>query len=343
MVRVCFFARLLPGTSRAFRLEALERAEFYKQDIEILGDLGFDVTVATCWDEIPRQVDFYFVWWWNWAFLPLAKAGFGRQPCIITGVFDYQMEKANQDYVHRPAWQRWLMRVALENAAANVFLSDYEFRQVTAALKVHNPFYVPLVVDAGIFRPGTGPREEFILSIARMHTGNARRKSFPEIIRAIPLVRARHPQMRFVFAGYRGGDTEYLESLAQRIGVSDCVEFPGAVSREKKIELMQRCRVFLSPSRHEGFGLAILEAMSCGAPVVSSPAGAVPEVLGDTGLQVDGTSPQEIADAVNIYLDSAQFREEMGSRARQRAETVFPYARRKESLEQIIKRTLENA
>ena len=77
--------------------------------------------------------------------------------------------------------------------------------------------------------------------------------------------------------------------------------------------------------------------------MVSSPAGAVPEVLGDTGLQVDGTSPQEIADAVNIYLDSAQFREEMGSRARQRAETVFPYARRKESLEQIIKRTLENA
>jgi glycosyltransferase involved in cell wall biosynthesis len=123
----------------------------------------------------------------------------------------------------------------------------------------------------------------------------------------------------------------------------DSVEFPGVISREQKISLMQHCKIYVSPSWYEGFGLTILEAMSCGAPVISSPVGAVPEVVGDAGLLVDGTSPEAIADAVNRYAEDATLREEVGRRGRIRAETEFPYSRRKRDLAKVIADLLERA
>jgi len=335
-MRVCFFARVLPKSSRTVRLEALQRAEFYKQDIDILRRLGFDITIATSWSEIPSDVDFYFIWWWQWGFMPIWKNGLPRKPCLITGVFDFRWTSGQGDYFHRSPWQRWLMRYALRRADANIFISQLEYRQVSQAFEVNNPFYIPLVVDTQTFRPTAQPREDFALAIGRMDQGNTVRKCFPEVLRAIPLIRTCHPRMRFVIAGYKGSDFPKLDLLAHQLGVTEFVEFPGAIPREKKIELMQRCKVFLSPSRYEGFGLAILEAMSCGAPVISSPVGAVPEVVGEAGLLIDGTSPEAIAGAVNRYLAEEGLRQKMSKATRLRAETVFPYSRRKEGLERAI-------
>jgi glycosyltransferase involved in cell wall biosynthesis len=327
-MRVCFFTKI---SSR----ELLERVEFYKQDIDILRQLGHEVVIATKWPEIIWDADLYFVWWWQWAFLPLWKNKFSRKPFLITGVFDYRWP-SGIDYLHRVAWQKWLMRYSLKKANANVFISNYEFREVTGALEVRNPFYIPMAVDHETYCEGNGNREDFVFTVAWMNKGNSNRKCVPEILRSIPLVQKRHPGMRFVIAGEKGSDFPALEALARDLGVSGSVEFPGVVSREKKIELMQRCRLYLSPSRYEGFGLAILEAMSCGAAVISSPVGSVPEVVGDAGLLVDGTSPKDIAEAVDRYITDGNLREGIGRRARLRAESEFPLSRRKRELEKVI-------
>lgn len=327
-MKVCFYAQVPDRTT-------LDHVEFYKQDIDILRALGFEVVIATNWREIPRDVDFYFVWWWQWGFMPMWKNVFARRPCIITGVFFYR-SPVGTDYLRRPFWQKWLMQYALKSAHANVFTSQFECEEVTGALEVTNPLYVPLGVDADTYRVGKQTREDFVLMMVGMHLGSAIRKCVPQVIRSIPHIRAKHPDVRFVIAGKKGSDFRDLASLAEKLGVEEIVEFPGAISREKKIELMQRCKVYVSPSRHEGFGLAILEAMSCGAPVVSSPVGAVPEVVGDAGLLVDGTSPDAIASAINRYLENDSLRAEMSRRARCRAETVFPLSRRKRELEQAI-------
>jgi glycosyltransferase involved in cell wall biosynthesis len=335
-MRVCFFARV---DDRSL----LERLEFYKQDIDILRQLGYEVVIATRWREIPLDVELYFIWWWQWGFLPMWKSLFRPRPCLITGTFDYRWTVGKADYFHRPCWQQWLMRYALRRADANVFVSQLEFREIGRGLRVTNPVYSPHVVDTDLFRPATQPRENFALTVATMDRGNSFRKCFPEIIRAIPLVRAKNPDFRFILAGQKGSDYPTLENLARELKIMDYVEFPGVISRERKIDLMQRCKIYVSPSWYEGFGLTVLEAMSCGAPVVSSPVGAVPEVVGDTGLLVDGTSPEAIAGAVNSYLADDALREEMGRRGRLRAETEFPYARRKRDLEKVISSLLRKA
>ena len=175
-----------------------------------------------------------------------------------------------------------------------------------------------------------------------MQKGNAERKCVPEVIRSIPLVLQQHPTARFIVVGEQGSAYPDLLALVQRLGVEHAVEFPGVISKERKIELMQRCGVYLQPSIYEGFGLAVLEAMSCGAAVVSSPVGAVPEVVGDAGMLVDGRSPEAIATAVSRLLEDTALRQALGQRARQRVESLFVFERRQEALGRVIADLLEN-
>lgn len=333
-ISTCFFAHV---TDRSL----LERVEFYRQDIDILRELGLHVTLATRWSEIPGDADFYYVWWWTWAFLPLLKAVARRRPVLITGTFDHMWREHKWDFDERPLWEQWLLRFALRAASANVFVSQLEYNRVTQQFSVTNPYYSPHIVDTSTYNPGLGPRKDIVLTVAWMQGLNAERKCIPEIIRGARIVLESHPNTHFVIVGERGSYYPRLAALAEELGIADKISFPGAIPRDRKIELMQQCKVYLQPTKYEGFGLAILEAMSCGAAVVSSPSGAVPEVVGDTALLVDATSPEEIALAVNRILDNDVLREQLGRLSRDRAVSNFSYERRKNDLELVIGRLLQ--
>lgn len=86
------------------------------------------------------------------------------------------------------------------------------------------------------------------------------------------------------------GDLRRREDLRARVverGVAGQTYFAGLVSDERLVELYQRASLFVFPSRYEGFGLPVLEAMACGCPVVCSNAASLPEVAGDAALLVD--------------------------------------------------------
>jgi len=320
--RACFFAKVA-------NRETLDRVEFYAQDIQILRDLGFDVRIATSVRQI-RSADLFFVWWWTWAFFPVLAARTLRKPAVITGVFDAWT------WDSRPGWHQAMMRFALRQAHANVFISQMETTQVPQNFFTNNPKYVPLSVDSSVYAPNGREREDVVLSVGLMKGDNAIRKGMPDVLRAAALMKDSHPHVRFVIAGEKGSYFPEMQRLASHLGVASMVEFPGAISREEKIRWMQRCKVYVQPSRFEGFGLAILEAMSCGASIVSSPVGAVPEVVGDTGKLVRGSSAEEIASAIIGFLDSPQMRGEMGHRARLRAESLFSYSRRKQEMQNVL-------
>jgi glycosyltransferase involved in cell wall biosynthesis len=320
----------------------LNRVEFYKQDLDILRALGFDITIATRWNQIPWDADFYFVWWWTWALFPLLKARVRRRPVLITGTFDYRWPVPGLDYYGRPGWQRWLLRRALRQASANIFVSQVEYNEVIQNLGAYNPHYIPHTIDTQLYTPSGNQRDMTVLTVAWLQQGNAVRKCVSEIIRSIPLVLQKHPTAHFIVAGEQGSAYPDLWALVQHLGVEHAVEFPGVISKESKIKLMQHCGVYLQPSIYEGFGLAVLEAMSCGAAVVSSPVGAVPEVVGDAGVLVDGRSPEAIATAVSHLLDDKSLRQELGQRARQRVESLFGLTRRQEALGRVIADLLEN-
>lgn len=323
MARVCFFARVKDAS-------ILQRVEFYAQDLRILRSLGHEVVVATKPSELVRA-DLYFCWWWTWAFVPLAFARLLRRPIVITGVFDDWM------FDSRPWLQRRLLARALRSSDANIFISRLEQRVVTARFLTANPSFSPCVVDSSVYAPEPGRRRErFVLTVAWLGAENATRKGIPEIIRSAALVRQRLPDVRFVIAGERGAGFEPLRMLADELGVGDIVDFRGMVTVERKIDLMRSCGVYLQPSRFEGFGLAVLEAMSCGAPLVVSNGGALPEVVSDAGVVLSCTSPQAIADALCDLLDDPIRAAEYRERARARAVKEFSLTRRRNDLQRVI-------
>lgn len=329
-MKICFYAPVRD-------IELLDRVEFYKQDIDALRRLGHEVRLATRICELVRSADVYFVWWWTWAFLPLFRAKLGRKPCIITGVFDYCWPVPGLDYLRRPLLQKLLLKIALRYADWNIFVSKHEFDSVPQALPVHGPKYIPLGVDTEVYCDINAEREAVIFTVAWLTSENARRKCIDKIIIAAPEIVKRVPNVRIVIAGEKASGYEYLFALAEELGVTDAIQFLGVITKEEKIRRMQRCAVYLQPSQYEGFGLGILEAMSCGAPIVSSPVGAVPEVVGDCGLLISPDSSEGIAKAAVRFLNDPAERALYGRKARERAERMFSVRVRELGIQAVLK------
>ncbi|HEY2806496.1 MAG TPA: glycosyltransferase family 4 protein [Gemmatimonadales bacterium] len=277
------------------------------------------------------RADLYFCWWWTWAFVPLTLAHLLGRPSLVTGVFDEWM------FDERPLIQRILLRFALRFADRNIFISELERRIVPERFAVNNPGYSPCIVDTARYRPAPlVQREGFLLTVAWLAAENASRKGILELIRALPLILARHPNVRWVHCGEHGTGAQAVHAEIEACGVGHAVEFRGVVTADEKIALMQSCGAYVQPSRFEGFGLAVLEAMACGAPVATSRGGALPEVVGDAGMLFDDLAPETIASAVSRLLADPISAAALGARARQRAEREFSFARRRADLEQAI-------
>jgi glycosyltransferase involved in cell wall biosynthesis len=119
-----------------------------------------------------------------------------------------------------------------------------------------------------------------------------------------------------------------LRQLAQQLHIGERVQWAGAVPHADVPAWLQRLDVYVAASRHESFGVAVVEAMACGVPVVVSDAGGLPEVVvaGESGLVVPRDDPAALAAALQNLIDDAPLRQRLGQagRARAKAEYAWP-------------------
>ena len=108
--------------------------------------------------------------------------------------------------------------------------------------------------------------------------------------------------LRLVFAGPDKGGRAEAERAAERAGLTQRVEFHGHVPLEDLAALYRGAACLVFPSRYEGFGLPLLEAMATGTPVVATRAGALPEVAGDAAILVDERNPAALAGGIERAL-----------------------------------------
>jgi glycosyltransferase involved in cell wall biosynthesis len=125
---------------------------------------------------------------------------------------------------------------------------------------------------------------------------------------------------RIIVSGRRH-DAELVSRMAEM--KSDCptlpIDLPGYVSDEDQAALLSHSSALLFPSRYEGFGIPVLEAMAAGAPVICSRNAALPEVAGDAALYLDGESVDEMLEAVRHVEDYSNGRATMIAAGRRRA------------------------
>lgn len=321
--------------SRVHSMDVFERG-FYKQDIDILRSLGHTVLVTNRISDLLKTTDVYFVWWWT-AAAPVVWLGKIRQiPVIITGTFNYNLGLPG-DYMSRPGWHKRLIRFALREASANIFVSRLEHSLIQEVFTVNKPVYIPHVVDTSFYTPG-GPRERtMVFNLAWSGRINARRKCLPQIIQAVPKVLEVEPNAQFIFAGMPGEAHPELVSLAKALGVEHAVEWKGVLDEREKLHYLQKCGVYVSPSLYEGFGLAIAEALSCGAPVVTSSVGAVPEVAGEAAIYVDGQNPTDIASGIIQLMQNPELSSTLSRLGRSRILQEFSYEVRRSGIRRLLR------
>ena len=114
------------------------------------------------------------------------------------------------------------------------------------------------------------------------------------------------------------------DSYIQQLGIADYVRWIGYVDEEDKPVLYRNAETFVFPSRREGFGLGVLEALASGTPVVTTTASSLPEVLGDAGFAVEPDDARGLAGAIISTVIQDNLRAELKQKATQQA-AVFSW------------------
>jgi glycosyltransferase involved in cell wall biosynthesis len=129
------------------------------------------------------------------------------------------------------------------------------------------------------------------------------------LLRALPGVLRRVPEARLSVVG-DGPYRSRLEALAHSLGIADRVEFLGVRSQAEKVEILNRALVLVAPSPREGWGLTVIEANACGAPVVASRSPGLVESVrdGETGILVPHGDPEALAGAIARLLEDKPLR-----------------------------------
>ena len=148
---------------------------------------------------------------------------------------------------------------------------------------------------------GIAPDEYMILSVGELQT----RKNHETMIRAV--AKLNDPKVRYVICG-RGELLYRLQALAEELGIRNRVSFLGY--RKDVPQIMRAADIYAHPSKREGLGLASLEAMACGLPLVTSNVQGIPDYVenGVTGFMCDPTDVDGFTEHLRCLINSTELR-----------------------------------
>jgi glycosyltransferase involved in cell wall biosynthesis len=214
--------------------------------------------------------------------------------------------------------QRLILGRALRGADLVLTGSEFSRQRIAAAVGMgpERIAVTPLGVDRR-FSPGKpqeaalerlGATPPYVLCVATLQP----RKNLESALAGFErLGESGATDLSLVIAGARGWSDKALLSRLQASTVSGRVVATGGVEAGDLVELYRGAACFLYPSRYEGFGLPVLEAMACGTPVVCSNASSLPEVAGGAALLVQADDVDAIAAALRRALQPGAERDRM--------------------------------
>ncbi len=237
----------------------------------------------------------------------------------------------------------WMFRVLSRRAAMIHAISQFSadrlehyFPALRDRIRV-----IPNAVSSVFFHPAA---EEGVQVLRELHLldrpylllpgGLHFRKNAPLVLEAWPELHRRCPELTLVVGGHN------TPEFAARAETMAGVVMTGFQEEATLVALYQQAQAVWFPSRYEGFGMPLLEAMACGAPVVASNSSAVPETAGGAAAAlVSPDKPQEHVEALVALLGDAAARTETAAKGRARA-AQFTWDRTTESLMQNFRRLL---
>ncbi len=226
-------------------------------------------------------------------------------------------------------YMRWLLARVVRRAQRIISVSENTKRDLVDILGV-DPAKVSVVYEAA--HPGFRPIADRALLAATArryglsgpfiyHVGNIEpRKNLVRLIKAYLILReTTGHRVQLAITGQKGWLTGRLFKSLGGIDVHDDVISTGYVPHEDLPLLMNAAEAFVFPSLYEGFGLPVLEAMSCGTPVVTSDISSLPEIVGRSAVLVDPYREEAIAEGIRRVLEDTALRERLKREGIERA------------------------
>lgn len=204
---------------------------------------------------------------------------------------------------------RTLVKTSSKRARAILTVSEFSRREIAATLNV-DPARIFAVHNGGLrdahravkwqqVASGVNIQEPYVLAFTSVNP----HKNIGNLLRAFSRVQL--PQgVQLVVVGKPPLGGESLVGLARTLGIENKVSFTGYLKEEEKAHVLQHARMLVFPSLYEGFGLPVIEAMSCDVPVACSNLAALPEVAGNAARLFDPRNVHEITAAIEeVFSD----------------------------------------
>lgn len=218
--------------------------------------------------------------------------------------------------VSRFYWQRWLPACVKksdfiiadsENTRKDIIrLTNIKPERIRVIYLAPAPKFKPIDKSESLkaILKNYGINKKYILNVGTIEP----RKNISNLIAAFGryLKAPGRDDLTLVIAGKKGWDYQNCYNKAIELNLKEKVIFCDYVSDEDLVVLYNFAEVFVYPSFYEGFGLPVLEAMSCGAPVICSNASSLPEIAGDAALFIDPDSIDSIKGALINVLDNKE-------------------------------------
>jgi len=175
-------------------------------------------------------------------------------------------------------------------------------------------FYPQTSLKSSLVRTRYSIKRPYMLFLGKINeTKNVR-----GLLEAYSLLKYESPP-DLVIAGNSDAQSLNIKKLAEELEISNNVKHLGYIPKTDIPALMSGAEIFVWPSFYEGFGLPVLEAMACGAPVISSSNSCIPEIVGDAGILVDPGNIQKISAAMKKVLADKEIRLSMKKKSLERS------------------------
>jgi len=253
---------------------------------------------------------------------------FRTRPAVVT-IHDLQPIVRPQDFGRiKGAYLRTRLRPAARESRMVTTPSEYVRRLAIDHFDLDEGrvVVVPAPILSRRAADGDGPpralgiERPFFLYAAITHP----HKNHITLIRAFARVAAIHPAVSMVLTGGPGrGEQAVLDEIG-RLALNDRVRRTGWIARGDLDALLRYAAGLTFPSRHEGYGIPLAEAMALDCPVIASNATALPEVLGDAGLLVDPDDIDGWAEAMLRLLEDGALRKTLVAAGRKQVRALSP-------------------
>ena len=250
---------------------------------------------------------------------------------------DRRLELAQNPWTKRPLRQvtlrRWFGFLRMQCRVARqmpriVTVSESSRRDITRDMGVayERMSIVPVGVDTDHFRPL--PHVKRVPGrIMTTASADVALKGLVPLLEAVAKVRTERHAELVVVGKPRDGSS--IPSVIDRLGLEDHVSFVSGVAPDRMVELYNEAEVAVVPSLYEGFSLPAIEAMACGAPLVATTGGALPEVVGPDGRNALTVPPGDagaLAGAIGRVLDDPPLRDRLSAAGREHVLDRFTWA-----------------